>query len=51
MKYYAEELGNIVNAAIQRPSTTMLGTKKSEITNVTYKLSGVPTISFGLRFT
>ena len=51
MKYYAEELGNIVNAEIQRPSTTMLGTKKSEVTNVTYKLSGVPTISFGLRFT
>jgi hypothetical protein len=48
MKYYDIDLGDIVNIEINRPATTMLGTKKCEIIGKTYNLS-FPTITFTYR--
>jgi hypothetical protein len=48
IKYYTIELGDIVNIEINRPASTMLGTKKCEIIGKTYNLL-FPTISFTYR--
>jgi hypothetical protein len=49
MKYYAIELGDIVDIELNRETTTMLGTKKCEIIGVKYNLSPLPTMSLGYR--
>jgi hypothetical protein len=49
MKYYTINLGDIVNIEINRPNSTMLGTKKCEIISKRYNLSALPMLNFGYR--
>ena len=48
MKYYSYEVADIVNIEINREKTTMLGTKKCEITSKQYNLKEA-NITFGYR--
>lgn len=48
MTYYARDVGETMDAVINRARVAMLGTKKSEILEVRYNLDR-PTIVFGLR--
>lgn len=50
MKHYSLGIAETVDAEINRPQQTMLGTVGTEIQSIEWRLSGVPTMLFGLRF-
>jgi len=49
LAYYASDVGDIINVEIERATKAMIGTTKSEIVSLSYKLDRV-TIEFGVRF-